>query len=204
MATGLLSRCRRTWPKDALPNGSNSRPGRSGKRWKTVEEKGAAAAGENRVSAGQLRPQPLPGPIACRLVIQGRVNGRLTFYSPKIVDRNVLQLGTRPRGERIRETLVMKVSDERRRLTAERIETEPAFLHARLTPYAGGSRDVGLYRLEVEIPGDAPARAHIRVNIAAWFGCGPITRGCGRSSCRSISFWPPAAVAPGTLPPASR
>ena len=54
----------------------------------------------------------------------------------------------------------MKVSDQRRRLTAERIETEPAFLHARLTPYAAGSRDVGLYRLEVEIPGDAPSCAY--------------------------------------------
>ena len=48
---------------------------------------------------------------ACRLEIHGRVNGRLTFCSPKIADYNVLHLGTRPRGERIRETLVVKVND---------------------------------------------------------------------------------------------
>jgi len=105
-------------------------------------------------SAGQT-----PGATTCRLEIGGRVNGRLTFYSPKIVDHNVLQLGTRPRGERVRETLVMKVSDDRRWLRIRQIETEPAFLHARLVPYASGPNGAGLYRLEVEIPGDAPACA---------------------------------------------
>jgi hypothetical protein len=53
----------------------------------------------------------------------------------------------------------MKLSDERRRLGIQQIETEPAFLHARLVPYAGGPNGAGLYRLEVEIPGDAPACA---------------------------------------------
>jgi hypothetical protein len=101
----------------------------------------------------------VPGATTCRLEIGGRVNGRLTFYSPKIADHNVLQLGTRPRGERIRETLIVKLSDERRRLRVQQIETEPAFLHARLVPYAGGPNGAGLYRLEVEIPGDAPACA---------------------------------------------
>jgi hypothetical protein len=103
---------------------------------------------------------PASGAAACRLEIDGRVNGRLSFCSPKIADYNVLHLAARPRGERIRETLVVKVSDERRRLTAERIETEPPFLRARLLPYAGAPQDAGLYRLEVEIPDDAPACAH--------------------------------------------
>ena len=119
------------------------------KRDNTVRNHGAGSS-----------PEPVPGTTTCRLEIQGRVSGRLTFYSPKLVDRNVLQLGTRPQGERIHETLVMKLSDKRRRLTAERIETEPAFLHARLAPYAGGPNDAGLYRLEVEIPGDAPSCAY--------------------------------------------
>jgi hypothetical protein len=62
-------------------------------------------------------------------------------------------------GNRIRETLLMKVNDPDRRLAAERIETEPAFLHARLVPYSGGSMHAGLYRIEVEIPSDAPSGA---------------------------------------------
>ncbi len=106
-----------------------------------------------------LLPEPVSGPATCRLEIQGRVNGRLTFYSPKIVEGNVLQLGMRPRGQRVREILVMKVNDEQHRLAA-RIETEPAFLQARLTPYASGPKELGLYRLEVEIPADTPACAY--------------------------------------------
>jgi hypothetical protein len=106
-----------------------------------------------------LLPEPVAGAASCRLEVQGRVNGRLTFYSPKIVDGNVLQLGMRPRGQRVHETLVMKVNDQRHRLAAH-IETEPAFLQARLTPYASGPKNIGLYRLEVEIPGDAPSCAH--------------------------------------------
>jgi hypothetical protein len=117
-----------------------------------------------QLKAGPGGPALLPGPVsglaACRLEVQGRVNGRLTFYSPKLVDRNVLQLGTRPRGQRVHETLIMKVNDERHRLTAAHIETEPAFLRARLTPYASGPKEIGLYRLEVEIPGDAPSCAY--------------------------------------------
>ena len=97
---------------------------------------------------------------SCRLDIQGRVDGRLTFYSPKVVRSNVLQLGVRQQGQRVHETLVMKVNDPRHRLTAVHIEAEPAFLQARLAPLPGGAKDVGLYRLEVEIPGDAPSCAY--------------------------------------------
>jgi hypothetical protein len=114
-----------------------------------------------RLRAGPgLLSEAILGVAVCRLEIQGRVNGRLTFYSPKIVDRNVLQLGTRPQGQRVHETLVMKINDERHRLAAAHIETEPAFLHARLTPYSSGPKDVGLYRLDVEIAGDAPSCAY--------------------------------------------
>ena len=113
---------------------------------------------ELEAGPGRL-PEPGSGTATCRLEIQGRVNGRLTFYSPKIVEGNVLQLGLRPRGERVREILVMKVNDERHRLAAH-IETEPAFLRGQLTPYANGPKDLGLYRLEVEIPGDTPTCAY--------------------------------------------
>ncbi len=103
-----------------------------------------------------------PGPCAepaCRfrLEIQGRVAGRLEFFGPKVFDDNALRLGTLRQGEPGRATVLMKINDPRRRLVVERIETEPAFLKARLVPYASGSKDIGLYRIEVEVPADAPS-----------------------------------------------
>ena len=155
MVTGSWSPCRRKWPKAASPNGSNSPP-----RKKPNRAQNALPDWQQLKAGPRLLSPPVPAVAACRLEIQGRVNGRLTFYSPKIVDRNVLQLGMRPQGQRIHEILVMKVNDPCHRLTATHIETEPAFLQARLASYAGGPKDLGLYRLEVEIPGDAPSCAH--------------------------------------------
>ena len=55
-------------------------------------------------------------------------------------------------GDSVHETVVMKVSDEHSVLVIRRIETEPEFMHVRITPYKGPSATVGLYRVEVEIP----------------------------------------------------
>jgi hypothetical protein len=101
------------------------------------------------------------GAFHFRLEIQGRVAGRLEFFGPKVVERNVLRLGALRQGEPVRATVLMKINDPRRRLTVERIETDPAFLKARLVPYASGSKQIGLYRLDVEVPADAPMGAFL-------------------------------------------
>ena len=54
-------------------------------------------------------------------------------------------------GDSVHATMVMKISDERPALAVRRIETEPEFMHVRITPYKGPSATVGLYRVEVEI-----------------------------------------------------
>ena len=92
----------------------------------------------------------------CRLELRGRLEGRLTFYSPKIIDGDVLQLGVRDQGSRVRETLLLKVKDDRRDITVERIETQPPFLQVKVQPQSVGSKSIGLYRIEVEIPSNAP------------------------------------------------
>jgi hypothetical protein len=96
---------------------------------------------------------------SCRFDIQGRVAGRLVFYGPKIDGGDVLQLGTLHCGQVIHESLLMKINDSERQLMGARVETKPEFLHVRLVPYAGSSGKAGLYRIEVEIPADAPSCA---------------------------------------------
>ena len=50
----------------------------------------------------------------------------------------------------------MKVRDPRPLLVVRRIETEPDFLHVRINACQGHGPGVGLYRVEVEIPREAP------------------------------------------------
>lgn len=94
-----------------------------------------------------------------RLKIQGRLDGRLTFHGAKITAGELLQLGSLRQGEPVHESVMMKVNDERRKLVVTQIETKPEFLRAKLAPYANGLEEKGLYRIEVEIPSDAPAGA---------------------------------------------
>jgi hypothetical protein len=130
-----------------------------------------------------------PEPACCfRLEIRGRVAGRLEFFGPKIVGSNVLRLGSLRQGEPVRDIVLMKINDPCRRLCVARIETDPAFLRARLAPYASGSKQSGLYRIEVEIPADAPSCAFLVGH------CGVIRLRTDhprlrRSSCESIFPW---------------
>jgi hypothetical protein len=98
---------------------------------------------------------------AVQVDIQGSVNGRLVFYGAKIQNDRVLLLGTLEQGHRVRETVVLKINDPRRQLHVEHIETEPAFLQAKLLSYADAAKNNGLYRLEIEIPSDSPSCARM-------------------------------------------
>ncbi len=91
------------------------------------------------------------------LQIQGSVDGRVTLFGPKVDEHGVLRLGVLQRGEGVRQTMVMKVSDPHPVLAVRRVETEPEFLHVGVHAYPGSAASVGLYRIEVEIPCQAPA-----------------------------------------------
>jgi hypothetical protein len=90
------------------------------------------------------------------LDVTGSVLSRITIYGPKLLGGKILKLGTIPEGEGARERLTMKVRDDHRRLLIERVETDPEFLQVEVVPLDSGNEDLGLYRIDVEIPPDAP------------------------------------------------
>jgi hypothetical protein len=65
-------------------------------------------------------------------------------------------MGTVREGQAARETVFLKLNDDRRRLSVRRIETEPPFLRASLAPFRDGADRLGLYRIDVDLPPDAP------------------------------------------------
>ncbi len=99
---------------------------------------------------------PAGPPRPLELQIDGSVDGRVTIFGPKVDDHGVLRLGVLQEGQGARETMVMKVHDERPTLVFRRVETDPAFMRVRVSAYQGPSATVGLYRIEVEIPREAP------------------------------------------------
>jgi hypothetical protein len=96
----------------------------------------------------------------CRVDIKGYVRGRLVFHGPKLVNENTLRLGEIQQGESVRERLLVKVNDAQRNLSVTAIEANPAFLKTRWAAYPNASENNGLYRLEVEVPADAPSGDH--------------------------------------------
>jgi hypothetical protein len=104
-------------------------------------------------SAGSQEPETL------RIPIHGSVHGRLELHSPKLIGANLVLLGTLRQGQAAHETVFVKINDDRRQLSARRIETEPAFLQASFAPYRPGANRIGLYRIDLELPADAPSCA---------------------------------------------
>ena len=70
---------------------------------------------------------------------------------------NTISLGVHAKGERFGDHLIVKVRDPHRDLKIEKMEVIPGFLKARMTPCPPDGRRVGLYRIDFEIPPDAPA-----------------------------------------------
>jgi hypothetical protein len=88
------------------------------------------------------------------------VHGRLELHNPKLLGTNVLLMGTVREGQPAHETVFLKLNDDRQQLTIRRIETEPPFLQARLAPLSDASDRLGLYRIDVDLPADAPSCAY--------------------------------------------
>jgi hypothetical protein len=89
------------------------------------------------------------------LEIQGKIEGRLVIFGAKVDSSQVLRLGALDEGESAKEIILMKVNDRRQSLTIEHIETEPEFMRVRVFPLTSEAAKAGLYRIEVEIPGNA-------------------------------------------------
>jgi hypothetical protein len=92
-----------------------------------------------------------------RLDIAGTVLSRISIFGPKLDARKIVRLGTIPQGQGVHERLTMKVRDDHRRLVIRRVETEPDFLCVRVAPFDAEREELGLYRIELEVPPDAPA-----------------------------------------------
>jgi hypothetical protein len=104
------------------------------------------------------RPDDQSGsPKTLELDVTASVLSRISVFGPKIDGGKVLRLGTLRNGEGAKERLIMKVRDDHRRLEIRRVETEPGFLRVRVAPLGQGTEEAGLYRIDVEVPPDAPA-----------------------------------------------
>ena len=95
-------------------------------------------------------------PETLRIPIYGNVHGRSEFINTKIDAGTLLRLGTIAQGQAVHETILLKINDEHRQISVERIETEPKFLRTIFSPYRAGPNRAGLYRIELDIPADAP------------------------------------------------
>jgi hypothetical protein len=100
-----------------------------------------------------------------RLDIHGRVAGRVEFFGPKVVLGHLLRLGVVQQGQSARGSVVMKINTEPRQINVKRIEIEPAFLKAKITPCTTGSNKGGLYRIEVEVPANAPISSFLEPHL---------------------------------------
>jgi hypothetical protein len=114
--------------------------------------------GTSARESAPLAPGPSP-PETLRIPIHGSVHGRLEMHSPKLVGQNLLLLGALRQSRAAHETVFVKINDDRHELAARRIETQPPFLQARFAPYRAGADRLGLYRIDLEIPADAPSCA---------------------------------------------
>lgn len=95
-------------------------------------------------------------PQKARLDIHGRVAGRVEFYGPKVALGHLLRLGSVQQGQAAKANAVMKINEEPRQVKITRIESNPAFLKATVSPCTTGSNRGGVYRVEVEVPANAP------------------------------------------------
>jgi len=112
----------------------------------------------------QLRlrpPEPHGKGREFSLSVRGEVPSAIALWGAKTDAFGVVRLGTLRAGEASRERLTLKVHDSHRELQIGRIAAEPPFLRVEVTPYAEKARGLGLYRIDVEVPPDAPAGNYI-------------------------------------------
>ena len=85
------------------------------------------------------------------------------LFGPDLTRTRVLQLGTIVAGTSRRTTVTLKVAVEPRVITVKNITVEPDFVRVRMEPMNPDTPQLGLYRINVEIPDDAPMCNHMGV-----------------------------------------
>ena len=82
------------------------------------------------------------------------------LFGPDLMPGAMLRLGTISRGTSRRSTITLKVGDDHRALAIRNIAVDPAFVQVRVEPLNPESPQLGLYRIRVEVPEDAPMCNH--------------------------------------------
>ena len=107
----------------------------------------------------QLSIQPAgesAAPRSLKLDVVGEVARSVSVYGPRLCGGDTVRLGAIRTGTGAREQLMIKIRDEHRGLAVQRIETKPDFLRVRCSPHGPEAAKIGLYRIEIEVPRDAP------------------------------------------------
>ncbi len=95
-------------------------------------------------------------PRTLAIPLSRRAPGSIELSGPDLTLGRTLLLGTVLPGNARRSLLTLKVGVEPRALNIRSIEVEPAFVQVRMAPLKPDAPQLGLYRVEVEVPGDSP------------------------------------------------
>ncbi len=91
------------------------------------------------------------------VTLLGKALRPLSVYGPDVDAEGIVHMGRLLQGLGKKTALLLKLRDAQTELVVQSIETHPAFLQVELEPLrVGEGRDVGLYRLHVTLPPDAP------------------------------------------------
>jgi len=91
-----------------------------------------------------------------QMPLAGKVLRRLAVYGKGIDKHGNIQLGVAIARKGLRHRMFLKVYDDETKLAVQGIEVHPEYLNVQVTPDEKQG-DQGLYRLEIEVPVDAPA-----------------------------------------------
>ncbi len=100
-----------------------------------------------------------------RIPVEGQVPKLRTVLGDAVDVFGVIDIGTLRPGEGGRKAVLLKVRGKHRQLKIEKVEKKPEFLQVRVDPLS----NPGLYRIEVEVPPDAPPCDYRVDDAMGWF-----------------------------------
>jgi len=101
-------------------------------------------------------PEGAAGERTAVLSVVGHVPQPVEWFGRDLIERTRMNIAAVSADEGFRRQLTVKISDGHRRLAIRRIETRPSFLRAALDPLQPDSPELGLYRMEIEVPPGSP------------------------------------------------
>ncbi|MDY0166046.1 MAG: DUF1573 domain-containing protein [Thermoguttaceae bacterium] len=91
----------------------------------------------------------------------------IRLFGPDLMLGTRLQLGTLAQGVGRSTILTLRVGVEPRELSVRNITVQPEFVQVRIAPLKPDAPQLGLYRIEVEVPGDSPMCNHLGVEAGS-------------------------------------